>query len=66
MTGDAVVLALTAALCSVAWLMERNGHATAAEAWVFFLAGVFFWASGVGSVFWVLIDSGVRVIEGKR
>lgn len=48
----------------LALLVERSRRVNAAEAWILFLAGVLFWASGIGASIWVLIDSVYHAIGG--
>lgn len=55
-TSHAVVVILAAVFLALAWMVERNRRASSAEAWVMFLAGLFFWSSGIGILLWVVVD----------
>jgi hypothetical protein len=46
------------------WTVERSGRVSVAEAWILFLAGVFFWASGLGAILWVLVDGVYHAVGG--
>lgn len=59
------VLLLALVLMALAWLIERSGRVSAAEAWILFLAGVLFWASGLGVILWVLVDGVFHTVGGK-
>ncbi len=48
----------------LALLVERGRRVSAAEAWILFLAGVLFWASGIGASIWVLIDGIFHAVGG--
>jgi hypothetical protein len=45
-------------------VVERSRRVSAAESWILFLAGVFFWSSGIGSSLWVLVDAVYQTIRG--
>lgn len=49
----------------LSWTVERSGRVSAAEAWILFLAGVFFWSSGLGVILWVLVDGVFHAVEGR-
>jgi uncharacterized protein (TIGR03382 family) len=55
-TGHAVVILLAAVFMVLAWMAERNQRTSSVEAWVMFLAGLFFWSSGIGLLLWVVAD----------
>jgi fucose permease len=45
-------------------VVARSRRVSAAESWILFLAGVFFWASGIGSSLWVLVDAIYHTLRG--
>jgi len=47
-------------------VVERSRRVSAAESWILFLAGVFFWSSGIGASLWVLVDSIYHAAGGGR
>jgi hypothetical protein len=59
------VLLLALVFLALGWLIERSGRVSAAEAWILFLAGVFFWASGLGVILWVLVNGVFHAAGGK-
>ena len=59
-----MVVTLTVIFFVLSVLVERSRRVSAAEAWILFLAGVLFWASGIGASIWVLIDSVFHAVGG--
>ena len=59
-----MVVTLAVIFFVLALMVERSRRVSAAEAWILFLAGVLFWASGIGASIWVLIDSIYHAIGG--
>lgn len=59
-----MVLALV--FLALGWVTERSGRVSAVEAWILFLAGVFFWASGIGTILWVLTNGIYHAVGGGR
>jgi hypothetical protein len=59
-----VVVTLALIFMVLAFMAERGRRVSAAEAWILFLAGVLFWASGIGASIWVLIDSVFHAVGG--
>lgn len=59
-----VVMVLALVFLVLGWITERSGQANPVEAWILFLAGVFFWASGLGVVLWGLIDGLYHLARG--
>jgi hypothetical protein len=59
-----VVVTLALIFMILAFMVERGRRVSAAEAWILFLAGVLFWASGIGASIWVLIDSVFHAVGG--
>ncbi len=60
-----IALLLALIFLALGWTIERYGRVSAAEAWILFLAGIFFWASGLGEILWVLIDGVFHAIGGR-
>ena len=65
MTGNGLVMTLAIIFLVLAFLVTRNRRTSAAEHWVMFLAGLFFWASGIGTVLWVLVDGVFHAVGGR-
>jgi len=61
-----VVLVLALVFIVLGFMVERSGGVSAAEAWILFLAGVLFWASGIGASVWQLIDAVYHALGGGR
>jgi hypothetical protein len=61
-----VVVTLAVIFFVLALMVERSRRVSAAEAWILFLAGILFWASGIGASVWVLIDSIYHAMGGGR
>jgi hypothetical protein len=59
-----VVITLAVIFLVLAGVVGRSRRVSAAESWILFLAGVFFWASGIGSSLWVLLDTIYHAIGG--
>jgi hypothetical protein len=59
-----VVVTLAVVFFVLALLVERSRRVSAAEAWIMFLAGALFWASGIGASPWVLVDSVYHAMGG--
>ena len=59
-----MVVILAVIFFVLALVVERSRRVSAAEAWILFLAGVLFWASGIGASVWVLLDSVYRAMGG--
>ena len=59
-----MVVTLAVIFFLLAQTVERSRRVSAAEAWILFLAGVLFWASGIGASVWVLIDSIYHAMGG--
>ena len=59
-----MVVTLALIFMVLAFMVERGRRVSAAEAWILFLAGVLFWASGIGASIWVLIDSVFHAVGG--
>ena len=59
-----MVVTLSVIFFVLALIVERSRRVSAAEAWILFLAGVLFWASGIGASVWVLLDSIYHAIGG--
>ena len=57
-----MVVTLALIFMALAFVVERGRRVSAAESWILFLAGVLFWASGIGASIWVLIDSVFRAV----
>lgn len=57
-----MVVILAVIFFVLALLVERSRRVSAAEAWILFLAGVLFWASGIGSSAWALLDGIYRAM----
>lgn len=51
---NATVIAIT--FMVLAWMVARNRRSSTAEGVIMFLAGLFFWSSGIGSLLWVVTD----------
>ena len=65
MTGNGLVMTLAVVFMALGWLVSRNRRTSVAEQWVMFLAGVFFWASGIGQALWVLVDGVFHAMGGR-
>jgi len=61
-----MVVTLAVIFFVLALLVERSRRVSAAEAWILFLAGLLFWASGIGAAFWVLVDGVYHAMGGGR
>ena len=61
-----MIVTLAVIFFVLALLVERSRRVSAAEAWILFLAGVLFWASGIGASIWVLLDSVYHAMGGGR
>lgn len=61
-----MVVALTVIFFILSVLVERSRRVSAAEAWILFLFGVLFWASGIGASVWLLLDSIYHAMGGDR
>ncbi|MGH3632023.1 MAG: hypothetical protein ACRDRL_31855 [Sciscionella sp.] len=61
-----MVVTLAVIFFVLALVVERSRRVSAAESWILFLAGVLFWASGIGAAVWVLLDSVYHAIGGGR
>ena len=61
-----MVVTLSVIFFVLALMVERSRRVSAAEAWILFLAGVLFWASGIGASVWVLLDSIYHAMGGGR
>ncbi len=61
-----MVVTLAVIFFVLALIVERSRRVSAAEAWILFLAGVLFWASGIGSSVWLLLDSIYHAMGGGR
>jgi len=48
----------------LALMVERSRRVSAAEAWIMFVAGNLFWASGIGPSLWVLVDGVFHAMGG--
>jgi hypothetical protein len=59
-----MVVVLAVVFLVLALIVERSRRVSAAEAWILFLAGVLFWASGIGSSVWALLDGIYRAVGG--
>jgi hypothetical protein len=59
-----MVVTLALIFMVLAFMVERGRRVSAVEAWILFLAGVLFWASGIGASIWVLIDSVFHAVGG--
>jgi hypothetical protein len=59
-----VVMVLALVLGVLGVITERSGRVSPAEAWILFLAGVFFMASGLGAVLWGLVDGLYHLTAG--
>ena len=59
-----VVIILALIFMILGLMVERSRRVSAVEAWSLFLAGVLFWASGIGAAVWVLIDGVFHAIGG--
>jgi hypothetical protein len=62
--ASGLVMTLAVIFMVLAWMVERNRRVSVAEAWILFLAGVLFWASGIGTVLWVLVNGIYRTMGG--
>jgi hypothetical protein len=60
-----IIMVLALVFLALGWVTERSGQVNAVEAWILFLAGVFFWASGLGAVLWGLIDGLYHLTRGS-
>ena len=60
-----IVMVLALVFLALGWITERSGQVNAVEAWILFLAGVFFWASGLGSVLWGLLYGVYHLTRGS-
>lgn len=60
-----MVVTLALIFLVLGFMVERGRRVTAVEAWILFLAGVLFWASGIGASIWVLIDSVFHAVGGR-
>ena len=61
-----MVVTLALIFMVLAFMVERGRRVSAAEAWILFLAGVLFWASGIGASLWVLLDGIYHAVGGGR
>ncbi len=61
-----MVVTLAVIFFVLALLVERSRRVSAAEAWILFLAGLLFWASGIGASVWLLVDSVYHAMGGGR
>ena len=61
-----VVMVLALVFAGLGWVTERSGRVSPLEAWILFLAGVFFWASGIGTILWVLVNGIYHAVGGGR
>jgi hypothetical protein len=59
-----MVVTLAVIFLGLALVVERSRRVSAAESWILFLAGIFFWASGIGSSIWALLDGIYHAIGG--
>ena len=59
-----MVVTLAVVFFVLAFMVERSRRVSAAEAWILFLAGVLFWASGIGAAVWVLVDGVYHAVGG--
>lgn len=59
-----MVVTLAVFFLGLGLLVGRSRRVSSGEAWILFLAGVFFWASGIGASLWVLVDSVYRAVGG--
>jgi hypothetical protein len=59
-----MVVTLAVIFFVLALIVERSRRVSAAESWILFLAGVLFWASGIGASLWALLDGVYRAIGG--
>lgn len=59
-----MVVTLAVIFFVLALMIERSRRVSAAEAWILFLAGVLFWASGIGASVWLLIDGIFHAMGG--
>lgn len=60
-----VVIVLALVFMALAWVTERSGRVNPVEAWVLFLAGVFFWSSGIGRILWAVLDGIYHLALGR-
>ena len=61
-----MVVTLAVIFFVLALIVERSRRVSAAESWILFLAGVLFWASGIGSSIWALLDAVYHAIGGRH
>jgi hypothetical protein len=61
-----IALVLALVFMVLGYLVERSGGVSVAEAWILFLAGLFFWSSGIGASVWQLIDAVYHAVRGSR
>jgi hypothetical protein len=61
-----MIVTLAVIFLVLALLVERSRRVSAAEAWILFLAGVLFWASGIGASLWVLLDGMYHAMGSGR
>jgi hypothetical protein len=59
-----MVVTLAVIFLVLAAVVGRSRRVSAAESWIMFLAGVFFWASGIGPSLWVLLDGIYHAVGG--
>ena len=50
------VSAIAIAFMVLSFMVWRNKKSSAAESAILFMAGLLFWASGIGTLFWVVTD----------
>lgn len=60
-----MVVTLAVIFLALGFLVERSRRVSPAESWIMFLAGLLFWASGIGSSVWVLLDSVYHAMGGR-
>jgi hypothetical protein len=59
-----MVMTLAVIFFFLALMVERSRRVSAAEAWIMFVAGILFWASGIGPSLWVLVDGVFHAMGG--
>ncbi len=59
-----MVMTLFLIFAALGVVVERSRRVSAAESWILFLAGVFFWSSGIGAALWALADGIYQTIRG--
>jgi len=59
-----MVMTLALVFMALGLVVERSRRVSAAESWILFLAGVFFWSSGIGASLWVLADGVFHAVGG--